>query len=511
MKDVISHRSRDDLWMAIQGKVYNVSEYVRDHPGGAEILLESGGSDATQAYHDVGHSEDADSILKSFCIGTVSDASKQLAPKVAVRLVQYSPPTKETKIIKGLLPILGLGTCGATIAVASVVSPSLRKIAADLLLHTRSGLRTIPAPHIKGMGGFTQGFSIAVAICSVMAGVVATQLNRITHIESGFTKYPAYVPYTKLKSQGIHTQKGFLDPKEYRTLPLVVKDQVAPSVFRLIFELPSGNDVVGIPIGQHVAIKGQVEGKAVSRSYTPTSNNQDRGKLELLIKCYPDGTLTGKYLAHLQLGDEVSFRGPKGPMRYHNGLCKRIGMIAGGTGITPMYQLIRAICEDDRDLTEVNLVYANRTEGDILLREELDRFARAYPRNLKVWYMLDQPPENWSFGSGYVTRETIVAKLPQASEDTKVMLCGPPGMVEGSKRALIDLGFKAPSSTSKMTDEIFLQGQGLPKIAPLTYLGHFPDNSKAMLLSYPDNSPVHSATPKLPISIQSRIDSLHIF
>lgn len=376
-------------------------------------------------------------------------------PKTAVRLVPQSSPAKQTERSKRLLSKLSVGVCGATIAVASMTSPSFRKIAADLLLQAKSGLRMIPIPREKKVGGFLQGFSVAAVLCSAIGSMVATQLSRITHIESGFTKYPAYVPYTKLKSPDIHAQKGVLDPKEYKNLPLVVKDEVAPAVFRLVFKLPTQNDLIGIPIGQHVAIKGQVEGKAVSRSYTPTSNNLDRGKLELLVKCYPDGALTGKYLAHLQVGDEVSFRGPKGAMKYHNGLCKRIGMIAGGTGITPMYQLIRAICEDDRDLTEVSLVYANRSEGDILLRKELDRFARAYPRNLKVWYMLDKPPKDWPFGSGYVSRETIAAKLPQMSDDTKVMLCGPPGLVEGSKGALVDLGFKAPSVSPKMADQVF--------------------------------------------------------
>ncbi|MDE9440018.1 hypothetical protein EWS82_13140, partial [Staphylococcus xylosus] len=109
-------------------------------------------------------------------------------------------------------------------------------------------------------------------------------------------------------------------------------------------------------------IKAAIDGADVSRSYTPVSNNTDLGRLELVIKCYPDGLLTGKYLANLKVGDKVLFRGPKGAMRYKRGLCKKIGMIAGGTGITPMYQLIRAICEDDKDTTEVSLILANRTE-----------------------------------------------------------------------------------------------------------------------------------------------------
>jgi cytochrome-b5 reductase len=251
-----------------------------------------------------------------------------------------------------------------------------------------------------------------------------------------------------------HELKGFLEPKDFKELPLIAKTQLSPSVYRFTFQLPGPRDAIGLPIGQHVAIKATINGQSVSRSYTPTSNNLDPGVLELVIKCYPDGLLTGKYLANLNVGDKVLFRGPKGAMKYRRGLCQRIGMIAGGTGITPMYQLIRAICEDERDTTEISLIYANRSEEEILLREELEAFARKY-KNLKIWYMLDQPPQKWVYGKGYVTAQVMSERLPMPAADTKIMLCGPPGMINASKKALASLGFEAPGAVTKMTDQIF--------------------------------------------------------
>jgi cytochrome-b5 reductase len=174
-----------------------------------------------------------------------------------------------------------------------------------------------------------------------------------------------------------------------------------------------------------------------------------------VIKIYADGLLTGKYLNSLNIGDYVDFRGPKGAMRYRRGWATRLGMISGGTGITPMFQLIRAICEDQLDTTEVSLVYANRSEEDILLRAELDRFARLYPKKLRIWYVLDHPPSDWPFGTGFVNKEMIQGRLPAASTDTKIVLCGPPGMVNASKKNLVELGFEAPGSVSRMSDQIF--------------------------------------------------------
>lgn len=130
-------------------------------------------------------------------------------------------------------------------------------------------------------------------------------------------------------------------------------------------------------------------------------------------------------------------------------------MLAGGTGITPMYQIIRAICEDDRDLTQVNLIYANRSEEDILLRGELEAFSRRYPQNLKIYYLLENAPSDWAYGVGYVTQDMMAEMFPSPSVDSKIMLCGPPGLVNAAKASLGNLGFEQPGASSKMTDQIF--------------------------------------------------------
>ncbi|KAL4801384.1 hypothetical protein BDV18DRAFT_165053 [Aspergillus unguis] len=458
--DVASHNTRDDLWVTIHGKVYNITPYVRDHPGGADVLIEAAGSDATEAYEDVGHSEDADEILQTYLIGTLKGAQKR-ARREAVRLIQpTSPPPSAPTDRSGLLKSAALATVYISGAAISLyfgrrfyaILPNSSAGASEL----RSMFKSFKLPNMRFTpNDFYTGFAAATGIFTVIGSLVASKLSEFTKIKSGFTKYPPYMKCRKVARTDPHLAKGFLDAKEYKSLPLIRKDTLSPSVYKFVFQLPKPQDVLGLPIGQHVAIKANIGGTAVSRSYTPTSNNLDKGLLELVIRCYPDGMLTGKYLANLKLGDEVQLRGPKGAMKYSKGLCKKIGMIAGGTGITPMYQLIRAICEDPMDLTEISLIYANRTEDDILLRRELEAFAIAYPRNLKIWYMLDSPPKNWSFGKGYVTAQIMKERLPTASPDSKVMLCGPPGMVNASKKALVSMGFQAPGAVAKMSDQIF--------------------------------------------------------
>ncbi|RBQ75518.1 hypothetical protein FVER14953_13790 [Fusarium verticillioides] len=445
IKQVAEHNSPEDAWLIIHGQVYDVTKYLADHPGGADVLKEAAGTDASEDFDNAGHSEDAFDIMKDCCVGKVQGFEKKkpklkpLAPVKPVKVQTGGPSSVSALINLGFIVCAGAGAYyfgqrqGFT--VPNWLLASLRSDSAG-------------SSFIKGI--IVGGGSLATA-----NAVAAQRFTSMAMKSKPFTSYPAHMKVPKRAQEDTLLQRGLLDPVTYSPLPLKQKTLIAPNVYRLTFGLPTTSTILGLPIGQHVTIKADIDGESVARSYTPVSNNSDLGVLELVIKAYPDGKLTSKFLAKLEVGDEVLFRGPKGAMKYQPNLCKKIGMIAGGTGITPMFQVIRAICEHDRDTTEISLIYANRTEQDILLREELDRFARRYPKNFKVYYMLDQPPPNWEFGSGYVTRELMKERLPSPGVDSKVFLCGPPGMVNASKKALVDLGFEQPGASAKMSDQIF--------------------------------------------------------
>jgi len=66
MEEVEKHSSVDDLWLVIDGKVYDVTPFMDDHPGGGEIMLSAAGKDGTQDFEDVGHSPHARELLKKY-------------------------------------------------------------------------------------------------------------------------------------------------------------------------------------------------------------------------------------------------------------------------------------------------------------------------------------------------------------------------------------------------------------------------------------------------------------
>ncbi|GAA5864114.1 hypothetical protein JCM1840_000706 [Sporobolomyces johnsonii] len=249
--------------------------------------------------------------------------------------------------------------------------------------------------------------------------------------------------------------KPALDSAKWQKFKLVDKIVISPNTAIYRFALPRGQ-VLGLPIGQHVSVSATINGKLVQRSYTPTSSDDDIGFFDLLIKSYPTGNIS-KHFSELKVGDYVDVKGPKGQMRYSPEFANKIGMIAGGTGITPMLQIIRAALKNPRDKTQLSLIYANVSHEDILLKAELDRLASEHPEQFKVYYVLNQPPEGWTGGVGFVNSEMIGKHLPAHADDSKMLLCGPPPMMAAMKTVLLnDYKWPAPKTISKMGDPVFL-------------------------------------------------------
>ena len=204
----------------------------------------------------------------------------------------------------------------------------------------------------------------------------------------------------------------------------------------LCFALPDDATLDLLP-GDHLYVHATIDGKTVKRPYTPSSMPGATGYFDLTVKRYETGTVS-KYLHDRKAGDRVLMSGPHPGGHWVDGMAKKVGLVAGGTGITPMISIIRWILAKSLPV-ELFLVYANKTEADIIFREEWDKDVREYA-NFHCYHVLGEPPAGWLQGTGRITEAILRGHLPQPAAGTVIFLCGPPPMADALEAALKVIG-----------------------------------------------------------------------
>ncbi|XVF12732.1 hypothetical protein REPUB_Repub08aG0144800 [Reevesia pubescens] len=112
-EDVAKHNKNEDCWVIISGKVYDLTPFMDDHPGGGEVLLSATAKDATNDFEDVGHSDSAREMMEKYYIGEIN--SKTVPEKrtyIPPQQAPYDPnktPEFVIKILQFLVPLLILG------------------------------------------------------------------------------------------------------------------------------------------------------------------------------------------------------------------------------------------------------------------------------------------------------------------------------------------------------------------------------------------------------------------
>jgi len=277
--------------------------------------------------------------------------------------------------------------------------------------------------------------------------------------------------------------------KERKRIMISDVQELSHDTKRIRLSLGGKGTILGLPVGKHITIyapnpttclsSGTWNGKPdpdngkkeVERKYTPVTGNETAGHVDLVIKVYrpgkvcmpdkkeidwTDGGKLSLYLDAKKPGDYIEINGPAGVNEYlGKGRFKlpgrtvnvtHVGMMAGGTGLTPMLQVVSAALLDPHDTCKFTLLYANKTENDILCRNLLEEAEKTSNGRFKVHYTLDFPPPQWEQKVGFITKDMIQECLPPPSDETLILMCGPPPMVEfACKKNLEALGYAKSS------------------------------------------------------------------
>lgn len=288
------------------------------------------------------------------------------------------------------------------------------------------------------------------------------------------------VNIAKVESEEDDQSTPFLHPKKWKLTRLISKKVISPDCRIFRFALSGEDQTLGLPVGQHIyfRVTNKTSGEIVQRMYTPYSGNMQCGFLDILIKVYFPKVATesttafagGRMTMLLENAESESedltmeLKGPFGHFTYlgagfvewpASGQKLKVQnyiMIAGGSGITPIWSTLKAIADeyiDGEGMPQIWLIYGNRTKDDVLLYEELLQLEAKLDGHLHVKHVLsgeiNSPVTLQGFSCGRIDLEFLRESIPpppcNEPLDTLALVCGPKSMEASISASLEDLGW----------------------------------------------------------------------
>ena len=215
----------------------------------------------------------------------------------------------------------------------------------------------------------------------------------------------------------------------------------------------------GLAVGEYVAIRGELDGETLQGYFSPITRPEDEGVIGILCRFDKKGGPIYDLLKHIRAGSVVYLKGvgglrlsftPSGIL-YEGRRVSKLGLLAGGTGIAPMIQIIREYihyAEQCKRRGEeivkhgVNLLYAAEAEEDLAYLKKLQHLQSSYADHFRFYPILCDPPLGWTAGVGYVKPKNIQQHVFYPPEqDQLVVVCGPPVFEKVMRRVLRSLNF----------------------------------------------------------------------
>lgn len=215
--------------------------------------------------------------------------------------------------------------------------------------------------------------------------------------------------------------------------------------------------------GQFLTVRTVLGGEECRRSYSICSG-ADEPEMRVAIKKTPGGRFSTFANEILRPGAQLDVMPPEGRFTADATYGRRLVFFAAGSGITPVLSIIRSALAAGPE-SRVTLFYGNRTTTSIMFREALEDLKDRYLDRLSVFHILSRESQDIDILNGRIDAEKVALlarTVVRPDEVDGYFLCGPYGLVEEGRAALLAAGVEAP----RIKIELF-SADGTPKSAPV--------------------------------------------
>lgn len=244
-------------------------------------------------------------------------------------------------------------------------------------------------------------------------------------------------------------------------MKLLIKDIIKETDDALTLCFKNGNffNKLSYKPGQFLTIHTAINNKIHKRAYSFSSSPATDKDLKITIKRVEKGLVSNYVHDHLKIGDKLEIDKPAGSFYIEPNTTakKQYVLFAGGSGITPMFSIVKAILTKEKN-SKVLLVYANQNEASIIFHEAIKSLELAHPNHFKVEHILSKNTViKDNYHSGFINKELLdgfFKKHELKFTNHVYMICGPFGYMEKIKELLKQNGvpreqikievFKAP-------------------------------------------------------------------
>jgi ring-1,2-phenylacetyl-CoA epoxidase subunit PaaE len=252
-----------------------------------------------------------------------------------------------------------------------------------------------------------------------------------------------------------------------RTVRVLEARRETADATTFVLEDPSGAALSFHP-GQFVTVIVTVEGEQHRRAYSISSALSELPRFAITVKRVRGGVVSNHLNDRVREGDTLEILGPSGAFCLGETSADRLYLFAGGSGITPVYAILRDVLAND-DRARVTLVYANRSKDAVIFREAIDELVRANPERLALLSVLEQSDE-YAQLTGRLDAENCAAvcEVLEVPTDARCFLCGPEPMMDAVRATLLARGV----DRANIHEERFSSPQRRTHESPASRGGH---------------------------------------